>query len=281
MTELSATVLVDGRIAAGVPADDRGLAYGDGVFETLLLHRQQPVWWDAHIDRLERGAAVLGIAAPERSAWRADLDALLDACAEAAHRRAVVKLMLTRGSGQRGYRADGNSLPRRIAVLSAASSIDPRQQVDGIALRWCDLRLAAQPRLAGIKHLNRLEQVLARAEWSDPTVHEGLLCDSDGAVVCATAANLFIVREGRLLTPLVDRCGIAGTCRAFLLPQAEACRLGRDDVLTADEVFVCNSLRGILPVTRLEQRTWPVGPLTRAQMARLAAAEPAFAAESR
>jgi 4-amino-4-deoxychorismate lyase len=193
----------------------------------------------------------------------------------------VLKLTLTRGSGRRGYGPDAAAVPRRIASLSPEALPETQPAGAGITLRWCALTLATQPGLAGIKHLNRLEQVLARGEWSDPAVHEGLLCDSEGAVVCATAANLFIVRSGRLLTPLIDRCGIEGTCRAFLLSQGEACRIGRDDVLSADEVFVCNSLRGILPVTRLEHRHWPVGPVTLAQMARLAAAEPAFAAESR
>jgi 4-amino-4-deoxychorismate lyase len=279
MAEATGITLVDGRIVDGVSADDRGLAYGDGVFETMLLHRRRPVWWDAHLTRMERGAAVLGIAAPAPSVWRADLDALLVHTGEAAN-HVVLKLMLTRGSSRRGYGIDTAVVPRRIGMLSPAPVSDPRLRVFGISVRWCELRLAVQPRLAGIKHLNRLEQVLARAEWTDPGVHEGLLCDSDGGVVCATAANLFIVRGGRLLSPPVDRCGIDGTCRAFLLPQAEVCRLERNDVLTADEVFVCNSLRGILPVTRLEQRRWPVGPVTRAQMARLAAAEPAFATES-
>jgi 4-amino-4-deoxychorismate lyase len=274
----SVAVLVDGRPAAGVPVDDRGLAYGDGVFETLLLHRARPVWWDAHLSRLERGAAVLGIAAPGRVAWRDDLAQML---AGDIPERVVLKLMLTRGSGQRGYRPDAEALARRIAMLLPAAPVDARATREGITARWCALQLATQPRLAGIKHMNRLEQVLARAEWMDSAVHEGLLCDGENTVISATAANLFIVRDGRLLTPAVDRCGIAGTCRAFLLASADECRLAREDVLAADEVFVCNSLRGILPVTRLDDRRWPVGPVTRAQMARLAAAEPAFATENR
>ena len=274
MTE-AALLRVDGVAAAGVPADDRGLAYGDGVFETLLLHGGRVVWWAALLQRLELGCAALGLGAPSRRLWRADLDALL---AAAGPGRRVLKLTASAGSGRRGYRRDAAEPVRRIARLLPAPPSLPACD-GGIAVRWCELRLAAQPRLAGLKHLNRLEQVLARAEWDDPAIAEGLLCDGDGNLVSATAANLFVVVDGRLLTPPLEQCGVAGTCRQFLLPAAEVRRLSPQDLLAADEVFVCNSLRGILPVTRLGTRRWPIGPVTRAQGARLAAAEPAFAVE--
>jgi 4-amino-4-deoxychorismate lyase len=272
MAESPAT-LIDGIAAERLPADDRGLAYGDGVFETVLVHDGRPVWWQAHLDRLEQGARVLGIAMPAAAAWRADCDAL---CAGTSGRQ-VLKLLLTRGSSRRGYAVDPQGVPRRIAQCLPAP---PLAAADGIGVRWCDLRLAAQPRLAGLKHLNRLEQVLARAEWSDPAIAEGLLCDADGALVSAIAGNLFVVRHGVAFTPPVDRCGVAGICRQYLLGcGAQVRSLRRDELLAADELFVCNSVRGILPVTRLGDRRWPIGALTRGLVARLARAEPAFAVE--
>ncbi len=267
--------LVDGEPADTVPLSDRGLAYGDGLFETLLLFRGRPVWWGEHLDRLEHGARTLGIAAPPRDAWQQDLARLLLAQPAPLPERRVVKLLLTRGSSRRGYAIDPAAPARRIVQVLPAP---PAAGRDGIALRWCALRLARQPRLAGLKHLNRLEQVLARAEGDDPAFGEGLLCDDGGQVVSAIAANLFIVRQGRLLTPPVAAAGVAGVCRRWLLEHGAAeCALAVDDVHGADELFICNSVRGILPVCRLDERRWPVGPVTREQSARLAAAEPAFA----
>src|SRR5690606_31058408 len=131
-------------------------------------------------------------------------------------------------------------------------------------------RLAEQPLLAGLKHLNRLEQVLARAEWQDTRYAEGLLCDVSGRIVEGVFSNLFLVRGGVLQTPALTRCGVAGVMRAELLEYAASlgvpCAVGdyeRADLLVADEIFVCNSLYGVWPVRRFAGRDWPVGPLTR------------------
>jgi 4-amino-4-deoxychorismate lyase len=273
---------VDGIPVDSLPLDDRGLAYGDGLFETVLLHRGRPVWWQAHLNRLQRGAAALGIPSPPKQAWDTDLAGMLLGMRAPLPARLVFKLILTRGSSDRGYAADRSAPARRIVQLLPAPADRPDWRRDGIRLRWCTLTLSEQPRLAGFKHLNRLEQVLARAEWDDPAIGEGLLCRSDGAVVSATAANLVVAREGVLLTPPLERCGVAGICRGFLLSQSRICEreLSKEEVGAGDELFLCNSLRGILPVTRLGDRSWPVGPLTRALMSHLAAAEPAFAFES-
>lgn len=271
------TCLVDGVPATGLPLDDRGLAYGDGVFETVLLHRGQPVWWQAHLERLRLGAGRLGIAAPDDACWAAELDRLLHPAPPRP--RELVKLLLTRGSGGRGYLTPEAAAPRRILLRLPAPADEPGWRRDGIALHDCATRLALQPALAGIKHLNRLEQVLARSEWRDPAIAEGLMRDAEGGLVCATAANLFIVVDGRLRTPAVDRCGVAGVCRRFLLEAAGAdeCRLPIEALRAADEVFVCSSVRGILPVRALAKLQWPVGPVTRRLIGRLADAQPAFA----
>ncbi len=121
----------------------------------------------------------------------------------------------------------------------------------GVRLRVCDIRLAEQPLLAGMKHLNRLEQVLARAEWNDPAIAEGVLCDSHGRVISATMANLFAVVDGELLTPALDRCGVAGVARAEVLAQCPQTRVGElalDALRGASEVFLSSSVRGIVPV---------------------------------
>ena len=251
---------------------DRGLAYGDGVFETILVHRGAPVWWNAHVARLRRGSDVLRIAPP-------DSGFLLAQCMELAAdcTRGVLKIILTRGVGARGYAIPAHAEPTLILSLGEAP---PPTPAAGLILRWCEMELTIQPRLAGIKHLNRLEQVLARAEWDDPAIHEALLCDTRGRVVGATSANLFVLREDRWLTPPVADCGIAGTCRAWLLANVAGCaelELSRADVESADALILCNSVRGILAVAALGERRWASDPRVIALLDALASAEPAFA----
>ncbi|HTA66413.1 MAG TPA: aminodeoxychorismate lyase [Xanthomonadaceae bacterium] len=265
------------RIVALDPRD-RGLAYGDGVFETILVHRGEPVWWTAHLQRLARGCEVLGIAKPDPAFLRIETDAIAAGCA-----RGVLKLIVTRGAGARGYAPARDATPTLVLSLSDAPPASPR---DGLTVRWCTMPLAIQPRLAGIKHLNRLEQVLARAEWSDANleghaIHEGLQCDTAGRVVGATSANLFVLRAGRWLTPPVADCGIAGICRAWLLehvPGAVEAALSRDDIESADAVVLCNAVRGILPVAVLGERRWAMHAGVRELTGALAGMEPAFGA---
>ena len=178
----------------------------------------------------------------------------------------VLKIILSRGVGGRGYRLPEPTHPTYCLAVFPPSRNQVNQQ--GIYVRVCSQRLVANSSLAGIKHLNRLEQVLARAEWHDPQIDEGLLRDADDRVIGATAGNLFIVSDGELLTPRIDRCGVAGVARAWLLararrwlPVAET-DIDRAQVESADEVFLSNAVRGVMPVAGLGRRRWQPGPVT-------------------
>jgi 4-amino-4-deoxychorismate lyase len=258
------------RVPALDPAD-RGLSYGDGLFETLRVGAGRLPWWNAHLARLANGARRLGLPMPDATWLAGEAEALLaNAPAEA-----VLKLVLTRGSGGRGYSAPDAPVPT--VLLSAHALPAP---FDGpLSLRWCETRLALQARLAGLKHLNRLEQVLARAEWRDEAIHEGLLLDAAGRVACATAANVFARIDGRWLTPKVDECGVAGVARAWVLANvadaAEATLLPAD-LARADSLFLCNAVRGILPVGRLEDHAWAPHPALDDLRRQLGRAVPAF-----
>lgn len=243
----------------GVPFDDRGLAYGDGVFETVLVRNGVPVLWDYHRARLARGAEVLGFPAPRQ----ADLERPL---AKAPKGLAVLKLVVTRGSGGRGYLAPDPPEPRLRWQLSPFAPA-PSRWWEGVRVRHCRLRLGIQPVLAGIKHLNRLENVLARREWQDPDTAEGLLCDSEGRLVEATGMNLFWQREGRLETPRLDHCGVAGTLREALKARVELHEVaaGPEVLGDAEALWLGNSVQGLWPVTRLDdpdgrvQHRWSLG----------------------
>lgn len=260
------------RVAALAPGN-RGLAYGDGLFETMRAHRGALPWWDAHWARLAQGASRLGIALPDEAFVRAEAGELLGAHGDGA----VLKLLVVRGGTARGY-APAAGAPA--AWQLSRHALPEAGPAAGLRLRWCATRLSVQPALAGLKHCNRLEQVLARAECDAAGCDEGLMRDADGHVVSATAANLFVLRDGRWRTPPVDRCGVAGTCRAHLLQAlgAEEARLSVEDVEGADALVLCNAVRGILPVAGLGTRRWPPAGATLADARRaLARSHPGFA----
>jgi len=274
---VSARCFIGTEPVAAIPGQDRGFAYGDGLFETMRAHRGALPWWEAHWARLVRGAARLRMTLPEPAQVIAESAALL------AGGDGVLKLIVSRGHGGRGYAPPAGARPTWVLSRHPQPSV----AATAVKLRWCQTRLALQPALAGIKHCNRLEQVLARAEWdgapaSERDADEGLMRSTEGDVVCATSANLFVLREGRWRTPEIDRCGVAGVCRQWLLDtiEVEETVLAVDDVEAADAVFVCNAVRGILPVGRLGARVWPPHEHVAALQRRLAEAHPGFAISS-
>jgi 4-amino-4-deoxychorismate lyase len=255
---------IDGQPMELFSVKDRGLAYGDGLFETIAVSGGRPALLDRHLARLGEGCARLLI----------DLDLVLVRAELLAFSReladGVAKLIVTRGDGLRGYAPPQPALPRRILQASAKPAYPACNAERGVRLFPCVTRLAEQPRLAGMKHLNRLEQVLARAEWQDAEHAEGLMMDFSGRVIEGVYSNLFLVQDGVLLTPDLSRCGVAGVMRAELLAQAEDqglhCHvrdIGLDTLLGANEIFLCNSLFGVWPVRALQRHEWSVGPLTR------------------
>ena len=254
-------VLIDGREEECVDALDRGLQYGDGLFETIAVEGGRPRFVDWHFERLRDGARRLGIAAPAEALLRAEI-------AQAALApRSVVKLLLTRGSSGRGYRAPVNARPRRIVIGCDWPSYPAAAAVQGVRVGWCRTRLGRNPALAGLKHLNRLEQVLARSEWEDGAMDEGLMQDDRGAVIAATQANLFARLDGRWVTPRLDQCGVAGVMRrAFRSWQGgrgapvEERDLGMADVERASALLLTNSLIGAWPVRELAGRSMTTDP---------------------
>lgn len=255
---------VDGVAQSQVGLNNRGLAYGDGLFETIAVRSGRPMLLDRHLQRLHSGCERLALVADPQQV-REEVLAYATAMGEG-----VLKLILTRGDSPRGYAADPRAPARRILQASSLPSYPAAHGAEGVRLFPCRTRLAEQPLLAGLKHLNRLEQVLARNEWQGSDYAEGLMCDGQGRVIEGVYSNLFLVRDGMLYTADLARCGVAGTLRAELLDQAPAlgirvkvCDLTLQDLAAADEVFVCNSLYGIWPVLGVDALRWSAGPLTR------------------
>ncbi|KGE03581.1 aminodeoxychorismate lyase [Pseudohaliea rubra] len=258
-------LFVDGRRASSLPLPDRGFAYGDGIFETLLFRGREAAWLELHGQRLGAGLERLGIPEPP---WRTHLVTSLEAADPAPDRWLAVRLTVTRGGGPRGYGPPAEPIPRTVIELSPAPR-DPLAAAAPLHTALAALRWACQPALAGLKHLNRLEQVLAARECRARGLDELLVCDTGGAVIAATSANLFALHGDVLTTPDLTACGIAGTRRRLLLETLApalglTCRvqtLGPDAIETADGLFCCNSLRGIVAVGRYEQRQWRDDPM--------------------
>lgn len=254
----TAQTLVNGRATARVAALDRGLAYGDGVFRTLAIHGGQPRWWEDQLRKLQADCLRLDLACPGRQVWERDLSRL------AMPASGVLRLTVTRGEGPRGYGpTPGPAATRIVSAWSQAPVESPESGGSGMHVRVCRLRLGHQPALAGVKHLNRLENVLARAEWGDPSIREGILLDQSGRVISGVTSNLFLWRDGKLRTPRLDQCGVAGVARARLMALAVQAGYGVEeseitlaDVYAADELMFTNSLMRLERAHRLENRVW-------------------------
>lgn len=260
MTDILINGVADGQLAAL----DRGLQYGDGLFETLRICASRPCLWSAHMARMKQGCTRLGIPMPAEMLLRQEAENL---CAGVDD--GVLKIVLTRGSGGRGYRPPEVPEPTRLLARFPAPEYPPEIATQGVAVRICEIRLGHSPTLAGLKHLNRLEQVLARAEWQDTEIAEGLMQDIEGNIIEGTMSNLFMVKAGTLRTPELSRCGVAGVMRAQVMAAAERLempvgegRLGLRDLAAADELFLCNSVIGIWPVRELAGREYTPGPVT-------------------
>lgn len=256
---------INGVAADRISVFDRGLQYGDGLFETVAVVAGRFLYWERHLDRLLEGCRRLAIPQPDPEVLSREGRQLAGSCA-----RGVLKVVVTRGAGGRGYRPPERPAPTRIISIHPWPEHPERWRTVGVRLRVCGQRLGGGAGLAGIKHLNRLEQVMARAEWDDPQVPEGLMLDTHGRPVEGTMSNLFVVIDGTLQTPDLSSCGVAGIIRARVMELAKAmgipcheAKLEMTDVGRAQELFLTNSIIGVWPVNALEDRRWPVGPLTR------------------
>lgn len=258
----AATCWVDGESVSDIPVTDRGLAYGDGVFETIRVVAGEVTLADYHWDRLvvscERLSIVVDITVVQRTARRFLI----------GRDAGILKVIVTRGSGGRGY--NPKACDNRLILSWHNLSVYPASHwLEGIELYACSLQLALQPALAGIKHLNRLEQVLARAEWDDDRYAEGLLQNLNGHLIEGVMSNLFLVESGILCTPDLRLSGVTGVMRQWILdtmPDRGITTQIRDvslqDMRQATEVFVCNSVNGVWPVLAYAGMQWILGSVT-------------------
>jgi 4-amino-4-deoxychorismate lyase len=265
-------ILINGENHAQIAISDRGFQYGDGLFETIEVLNGRLILIEQHLQRLNFGCEKLLIPPPDKQL-------LLNEAAKITQNlsHGVLKIIITRGSGGRGYKPPDNIQPTRVLSLHPFPDYSPTFQKEGIVARFCQQRLGLNPTLAGLKHLNRLEQVLARAEWNTPEIQEGLMLDLNGHVIEGTMSNVFFVKNNILYTPSLRQAGIAGIMRDFVLQtaqksgiQVEQGTFSPEQLLEADELFVTNSIIGIWGIQSLASQSFIIGDITRMLQTRLA-----------
>lgn len=259
------TSLVNGVAADKISIADRGLHYGDGCFETIAVQQGRALLWDQHIQRLVSGCQRLGI---NTSVMADELSVDAEKIITSAM-NGVLKIIVTRGAGERGYRSDNTQRPTRIVTFGPLPQYAKDYRHEGIALRLCDTRLSEHKTLAGIKHLNRLEQVLARSEWQDQ-YQEGLMLNQAGQVIEGTMSNVFVQIGDEVITPLLNHCGVAGVMRSVIFDKlsdkninCQQRQLELQTLYDADAIFICNSIIGLWPVISLDNKSFPITDLQR------------------
>jgi 4-amino-4-deoxychorismate lyase len=257
-THSAYTYLINGSFDHTISPFDRGFAYGDGVFRTLVMREGLPENWPLHYQKLVADCAAINIVCPSAELLMDDLQQLFT-----PDDVAVAKIIVTRGEGNRGYTPPAITAPMRVVTKSAMPQYPETRFTEGVNLIVCETRLAKQPRLAGLKHLNRLENVLACMEWNDAnlanSVVEGILLDTDGNVIESTAANIFARFGDTLLTPSLQQCGVAGITRQRIIELAHTLSLktsvetfNLEKLFAADEVIICNSMYGAWQVLSIQ-----------------------------
>ncbi len=259
MTVLS-NFLVNGQHQLISPLD-RGFSYGDGVFRTFAIclgNNKSAHIWSINYQKLVADCNVLGIVCPSAALLFDEISQLL-----AIDELAVIKIIITRGESARGYAPPAIAVPNRVVIKSALPNYPAQNMIEGITLRVCDISLPYQPKLAGIKHLNKLENVLAKMELQDSRIADGILLDTMGYVIECTSSNIFIRLANTLITPDLNQCGVAGVTRQRIIELAprlnltiKVQKITLKDLLQADEVLICNSLIGAWQVIKLQDKTW-------------------------
>jgi len=261
-----ANILINGKEKETISVFDRGLQYGDGLFETMAVRNGKIYLWETHWQRLTLGCERLSITLPDKKTIEKEIALLCH-----NKNQLIIILIVTRGEGQRGYQFSNTQDVTRILTNHSWPDYPDVYQSEGVAVRYCETTLSENKKLAGIKHLNRLEQILARNEWDTDEFQEGLMLTIQGHVVDGTMSNIFAVKDNVLFTPDLSLCGVAGVMRKTVIKLAKESgfsvykkELDKVELEMADELFLTNSLFGIWPVKIIAKiRFTQVGQVTR------------------
>ena len=254
-------VLINGAKQSKISIFNRNIQFGDGLFETCVIENKKILFWVNHFARLNKGCEQLKISRVDESVWLSDVKKALSLC---SYDRCVVKLILSRGESLRGYGFKDDIKPVRAVIVSELQKVTFNKS---FCLEYCQSGYDSNPKLAGIKHCNRLEQVLARAGLKSD---EGIMLDENHNVISVTQGNIYAILGNKLITPKLDKCGVEGIRRAVILDLTK--HLGikvKVEVLSveklgqADEVFISNSIIGIQSISQIGDIGLGESPITK------------------
>ena len=268
--------LINGEFSNHVSVIDRGLSYGDGLFETMswsYLNDEKILgveFWDRHLERIKEGCSVVKIKLPAIKIFKNYKEKILKECLKKGISNGVLKILITRGVGGRGYKFEKNILPTIIFLSFPSRKIDKEILNNGVKLRFCEFPIFENSMLAGLKHLNRIDSVMARSEWQDDKFFDGVMFDNSENIIDGTMTNLFFSRNNVLYTPMIKKSGINGIMRQVVIENAKLffsdvreIEIKRKTISTFDEMFVTNSVIKILPVTHLSNKKFKTTDATR------------------
>ena len=254
--------LINGVVADYLTVHDRAIHYGDGLFETILCHNKQLYFWPQHYFRLKQSAEKIKLSCPDESLLLDDIAELLKDCDEGLSY--AIKIIITRGSGKRGYQFEKKSTINRLIFSSmiekSYSSLLSNKLLSG-DLTICEQQVSINENLAGLKHLNRLENVLARNEEAivnNNNVIDGLMLNANKYAIECTTSNIFTVKNNQLYTPKLNQSGVQGVMRGTVIELAKKNNIKVsfldmtiNDIDTMDEMFITNSLIGMKKIDYL------------------------------
>jgi 4-amino-4-deoxychorismate lyase len=258
------SIIINGELTDHINPGDRGLQYGDGLFETIAIKDGQLLLWSAHMKRLNEGCKALNLPVIDEEIWLADIRSL-----NLKDSRGVIKLILTRGQGGRGYQYINSPEVTRIVSNHNWPEYPDSYTSKGVKSFFCNTRVSINSTLSGIKHLNRLDNVLARNEWQSADIAEGIMLNDNDHVIEGTMSNIFAVNDDIVYTPLLNNSGVKGVMRDAVINlsnslniEVQELDLSRELLLNMDEIFLTNSLIGIWPVMELDNYKYTPGKTT-------------------
>ena len=253
---------INGKLTDKISVEDRAVQYGDGVFETIAVKDKLLEFWKEHYQRLNKGCKILKIKCPSEPFLKKEINKFIKKTIHIRYEsRKVLKIIISRGIGGRGYNPPRNSKPTRILGIYNWPSWPMTNSIKGIRMDVCKTRISAQPFLSQIKHLNRLEQIIARSEWQNKSISESIMLDLNGNVIEGTMSNIFGVKKNIFYTPNIKFAGVEGIMRGVILKLLKKNKekyvikeITLKELLKFDEVFVCNSIFGIWPVIKISKK---------------------------
>jgi len=265
-------MLINGKQENKISAYDRALHYGDGIFETIAYKNNCLIYWREHLQRLNNACHILKLDIIDENTWLKDIRKIIKGRVQDL----VIKLIYSRGEGQRGYKIPDTISPLRIVMSSPLPQYADEMYSRGVELTICQTPATSNSRLAGIKHLNKLDNILARSEWSDKKIFEGLMLDDFGNIIEGTMSNVFAVKNNSLYTPILKRSGVNGIIRQRIIELAknnnivtQQIEIKLDKLLEMDEIFITNSLAGLCPVNKIDIHHYKIGTITQQLMLKL------------